>query len=422
MNNNDWLDIDILEDYLDGKLDAKAMHRIERLSLEDPFVAEALAGLSLSPKRVQSLSLLQKQLQDRIAQKPVQEKRWQITSQRLSIAAAAAVLFVTVSLLFWMRESNNREQLATNTPKKVEAIIAPIETSESPVAKTKVEKVIAESKATTYASNSRKTTKSAVKPAGSVIAAAPTVALNEPTLENVNDGVSLRSIEVKKKNEVLDKSFSSALAGKVAGVQISRNSIKGTVYGEDKLPIPGASVKLNGASKSVITDGKGEFNLVIDSLLKNPRLSVAFIGYMPKEVSVKKDQNLAIELKPDNAALNEVVITGAGTKQASSSLASKSFIRPEPADGWGKFEEYVLNNNKLLINKKVTGRYVTINFDIDKDGKPVNIKAAKRFETVPAQTEAEEKEAIRLVQEGPKWILPSTRESSSTSTFVNIRF
>ncbi|MES2650871.1 MAG: carboxypeptidase-like regulatory domain-containing protein [Bacteroidota bacterium] len=417
MNNNDWLDIDVLEDYLDGKLDAKAMHRIERLSLEDPFVAEALAGLSLSPKRVQSLSLLQKQLQDRIAQKPVQEKRWQITSQRLSIAAASAVLFVTVSLLFWMRESNNREQLAASTPKKVEAVIAPVETTETP--KIDVEKVIADSKGTTYASNSRKTTKSAVKPAASVIAAAPTVAGNEP---NVNEGVSLQSIEVQKKNEVLDKSFSSALAGKVAGVQINRNLIRGTVYGEDKVPIPGASIKLKGASNSAITDGKGEFNLMLDSLLKNPKLSVAFIGYVPKEVSVKKDQNLAIELKADNTALNEVVITGAGTKQANNPLASKLFIRPEPADGWGKFEEYVLNNNKLLIDKKVTGRYVTINFDIDKDGKPINIKAAKRFETVPVQTEAEEKEAIRLVQEGPKWILPSTRESSSTSTFVNIRF
>ena len=51
MSYNEWLDIDVLEDYLDGKLDAKAMHQVEKLSLEDPFVAEALAGLSQSPKR-----------------------------------------------------------------------------------------------------------------------------------------------------------------------------------------------------------------------------------------------------------------------------------------------------------------------------------------------------------------------------------
>ena len=59
MNNNEWLAIDVLEDYLDGKLDAKTMHQIEKISLEDVFVAEALAGLSQSPKRNYSLSLLQ---------------------------------------------------------------------------------------------------------------------------------------------------------------------------------------------------------------------------------------------------------------------------------------------------------------------------------------------------------------------------
>jgi hypothetical protein len=153
VNNNDWLDIDVLEDYLDGKLDAKTMHRVERISLDDPFVAEALAGLSQSPRRAQSLSLLQKQLQERIAQKSVEQKRWQITSHRLSIAAAAAVLFVTVSMLFWMRESRNRELLTTNAPKKVDVSIAQNSTisKPSPAAQAAMERVIADSKTTTYA-------------------------------------------------------------------------------------------------------------------------------------------------------------------------------------------------------------------------------------------------------------------------------
>ncbi len=124
MNNNEWLAIDVLEDYLDGKLDAKTMHQIEKISLEDVFVAEALAGLSQSPKRNYSLSLLQKQLQQRVAEKPENEKRWRITSQRLSIASAAAVLFVIVSVLFWMKENKRQEQLAKQA-KRVEVNLAP---------------------------------------------------------------------------------------------------------------------------------------------------------------------------------------------------------------------------------------------------------------------------------------------------------
>lgn len=128
MNNNECIAIDVLEDYLDGKLDAKTMHQIEKISLEDIFVAEALAGLSQSPKRNYSLSLLQKQLQQRVAEKPENNKRWRITSQRLSIASAAAVLFVIVSVLFWMKENNRQKQLAKQA-KKVEVNLAPTVTA-----------------------------------------------------------------------------------------------------------------------------------------------------------------------------------------------------------------------------------------------------------------------------------------------------
>ena len=61
MNNNNWLELEVLEDYLDDKLDAKTRYNVERIALEDPFVAEALAGLSYTPKRQQALSFLQKQ-------------------------------------------------------------------------------------------------------------------------------------------------------------------------------------------------------------------------------------------------------------------------------------------------------------------------------------------------------------------------
>lgn len=127
MAYNDWLDIEVLEDYLDGKLDAKGMHQVEKISLEDPFVAQALEGLATSKKRTYHLSLLQKQLQERLEQKPVERKMWRLTSHRLSIAATAAVVFISVSILFWMRETNRQKQaeLAAMKPKNIEVNIAP---------------------------------------------------------------------------------------------------------------------------------------------------------------------------------------------------------------------------------------------------------------------------------------------------------
>jgi TonB family protein len=125
--NSDWLDIDLLEDYLDGKLDSSAMHKIEKQALEDPFVAQALAGLSESPRRAKdSVSLLQKQLYERIALQQVSKKSSVFTWQRLSVAAAAAVMFISVSILFFMRDRQNREQLAKGRTKKVEVNMAPV--------------------------------------------------------------------------------------------------------------------------------------------------------------------------------------------------------------------------------------------------------------------------------------------------------
>lgn len=123
--NRNWADIEVLEDYLDGKLDSKTMNKVEREALEDPFVAEALAGLSMSPRRsLQSISLLQKQLNARIVTQETTKRAAVITWQRLSIAAAAAVLFIAISVMFWMREQN-KHQLNHKPVKKVEVNLAP---------------------------------------------------------------------------------------------------------------------------------------------------------------------------------------------------------------------------------------------------------------------------------------------------------
>ncbi|RZM23277.1 MAG: hypothetical protein EOO88_26655, partial [Pedobacter sp.] len=121
--NNDWLDIEVLEDYLDGKLDAKTMNKVEREALNDPFVAEALAGLSKSPRRsLDNISLLQRQLQERIAEQKTIKKRSVITWQRLSIGSAAAVMFITAGIAFWMKQVNFQQK---DTEKRVEVALAP---------------------------------------------------------------------------------------------------------------------------------------------------------------------------------------------------------------------------------------------------------------------------------------------------------
>lgn len=279
MNYNGLLDLNLLEDYLDGKLDSKAMHQVERLSLADPFVAEALAGLSQSPLRNQSLSLLQKQLHDRVAQKPIETKRWTITSQRLSIASAAAVLFIVVSVLFWMKESS-RTKIEANQAKSVKIEIAPTDK----------------------------------------VATGSTPPITVPA--------------------EIDKALADAKTNTYAGTQKSKSVAKVT---------EAASV--------------------------------------PAVVNEAKEETIM-------------------ASKASARMSNSTVLSPEPINGWEKFEEYVLLNNRLIKNNKPIGKSVQLSFKVNEKNRPDDIKILNGL------TKLENDEAIRLLKNGPDWkVVPNLTES-----------
>lgn len=392
MSYNEWLDIDVLEDYLDGKLDAKAMHRVEKLSLEDPFVAEALAGLSQSPKRTQSLSLLQKQLAERIAQKPVEKKRWAITSQRLSIASAAAVLFIAVCILFWMKGSKRQQMLAANEPKKVDVTIAPqvakektdtsaVLTEQSIVAKPAIAKSIR--------------TKDADKAV--LIKNAPIIATNDQPIiasapvesrmaEQKAGGQELEEITLaKEKKQVQTRAAVTALPSKAEGIMPGQ--FKGKVISKDTgMPIEGAIVRLEGADRGTITDRNGEFRLVADSS-QNQKLTVGFSGFSTTEVGAKSNQPVNVLLEANKNSLITI-------------LASKNNVLP--LGGWDNYQKYLRANHQFL--KLTTAKVdIELSFLIKKDGSVSSIKV------IQSADKAKDKEAIRLLKDGPKWIfVPNT--------------
>lgn len=389
MSYNEWLDIDVLEDYLDGKLDAKAMHRVEKLSLEDPFVAEALAGLSQSPKRTQSLSLLQKQLQERIAQKPVEKKRWAITMQRLSIGSAAAVLFIAVSILFWMKSSKRQEMLAANQPKKVDVTIAPqVATSkqaENPIAENKAtaEQTIIKTAPTKPVTENKVSITEAPVIAANVqadqVAAAPIVASRKLEVQSKIQEETLSLAKAKKQTE---QSAVMALPSKADGITAGYLSGK-VISKENGLPIPGAIVKVAGVDRGTITDRNGEFKLVADSA-QNQKLTVGYLGFNTAEVSINSNRSLNILLENSDKSLNEVVITSLNNGAT-------------PLGGWDNYQKYLKANNKLAKNT-VDKQEVELDFEVKKDGAVTAVKV------VLSGGKENDKEAIRLLKDGPKWI------------------
>lgn len=399
MSYNEWLDIDVLEDYLDGKLDAKAMHQVEKLSLEDPFVADALAGLSQSPKRTQNLSLLQKQLQQRVAQKPIEQKRWRLTSHRLSIGATAAVLFVTASVLLWLKGAKRDEALAGQN-KQVEIAIAPEASKQQPAT---VVAPVADSLTEQAKVDRAPIVATTIRPPK---ATAPTVAQIAPTQEvpianaDAKNAMTFRSAEQTAKADVMEEITINAkkavvarasvqqLESKAPGVSMNTNNIfRGKVYDKNGIPVPGASVKIEGRDIRTLTDRNGDFRISGDS---SERLAVAYLGFTTKLVDAKATQPLNIQLEPNTSALNEVVLTGGGNAKN----GIDGYAVPE--NGWTAYEAYLKENNQIL-KSGIRNKEVQLSFVVDAKGLPTQIKVLK------SATDAMDKEAIRLLQNGPKW-------------------
>ncbi|HMQ00304.1 MAG TPA: carboxypeptidase-like regulatory domain-containing protein, partial [Cyclobacteriaceae bacterium] len=73
-------------------------------------------------------------------------------------------------------------------------------------------------------------------------------------------------------------------------------------------PLAGASVVIKGTNTGVSTEPDGSFELRYEKPLPLT-LSISFIGYEKREVIVNSNRAINLELRPDAAALNEVIVT-----------------------------------------------------------------------------------------------------------------
>ncbi|WP_342646416.1 carboxypeptidase-like regulatory domain-containing protein [Mucilaginibacter sp. CSA2-8R] len=91
-------DISLIEKYLNGELDARAMHELERQALDDPFLADALEGYAQKPvSSAAHLNDLHKRLQQRIQP---ERKRLELFA-KLSIAATVLIV-IGVGSWYWL--------------------------------------------------------------------------------------------------------------------------------------------------------------------------------------------------------------------------------------------------------------------------------------------------------------------------------
>lgn len=104
-------------------------------------------------------------------------------------------------------------------------------------------------------------------------------------------------------------------------------SVKGVVFDNLNMTVPGASVVEKGTQNGTVTDMDGNFTL---QAKKGSKLVVSFIGYKTVEITATDKQVLKIILNEDSQTLDEVVVTGySGTQLRSKTTNSIAKVKQE---------------------------------------------------------------------------------------------
>ena len=115
--------------------------------------------------------------------------------------------------------------------------------------------------------------------------------------------------------------------------------IKGKVIMKDSTTVPGATVRLKGASIGVITNMDGEFSLTIPKQ-ENPVLIFSFVGLKTKEIKYE-GKDLLIVMEEELKEMDEVVVTGYQRIRKSDMVGSSNSIKREDLffDGTNSLEQ-----------------------------------------------------------------------------------
>lgn len=434
-----------IEKYHKGLLSPTEMNKLERAALEDPFLADALDGYAETPV---NLTADLADLTERLGQKKDEQKVIPITAKAGSKfiwwrVAAMIILIAGIGYTGYRYAFNNsKEELALdNSDIKKQPVITPSEKQEE-ITTEKTSITQGDEAALNSIENKAVKTDdiaTTTKPTADRIAAAPVaeaadMAKKQDSVAELNE-VAIVGYSTKAKKESaeyksvpIQKSIAEVPArnrqyeqenmlrnSQAKNSGPSANIYRGQIVDAQQNPIPFANITNPVDNVGTYSDAKGRFSLISpDSVLQ---VQVRSLGYKEKNIALQTSPATSQVVLQDDQSISPIVLN---QKRQNSNTPSRQnnlvFDEPEPEAGWVNYDSYLVNNirlpdNDYLKNKKQTPEavgQVQLSFEVSKQGRPINIKVEKSL------CDACDKEAIRLLKEGPKWKRNKGKKHSTT--------
>lgn len=191
------------------------------------------------------------------------------------------------------------------------------------------------------------------------------------------------------------------------------NVFRGRVTDANNIGVPFANVTNVEDKVGTYTDANGNFNLTSpDTVLT---VQVRSIGFENNQAQLRNAAPTnQVVMRDDRSSLSEVVISNAKPNAAARNRdLNKTLEEPEPADGWDNYDTYLVNNLETpdeLKTKPTNHGAVQVSFEVDKNGEPTSIRVEKSL------CGKCDKEAIRLIKQGPKWKRNANKKGRTTVT------
>lgn len=357
---------DILR-YLQGSLSASEMHQVEKAALEDPFLADAIAGME---KRLRSggspeadLKDLHKKLATRIRQKnPVRYFSWRAAAASVLLAGTAALTYYYIS-----------------DPGRKESALVKVE---------QVDPANLELQDTLHAGHfSEEETTAVISPARPSPAQSDATSQQGKIFPVTEPPLAADSSDIPPP-ALISAAIPSRAPDTETSVPVS--------------PWPGDSIRQH-EERRIATQLEGRAaGIVVDRSSQHRRETLSMA-----------------EAKAARADSGEPAIAGYGLAKKTGPdeiLPGQRDPLAEPIGGWKQWQEYINRNKKTPPQDVAVAGIQTLSFIVHKNGKLTD------FRIIHSLSPWHDAEAIRLIQQGPAWKVLKGKKQVSTITITFSEF
>lgn len=392
-----------LIDYITGNRKGREARRIEREAMDDPFLHDALEGYDAVPGDPGDAI---RRMQRRVTGAAGKMRRriyWSAAAALLLCAGVGGYLLTLRNISMQERAIAWRQDTPERSVPADSAVLAAVMSEKSrPEAKTVAETPSSHPEETPAAEDRTPLTKQKAEYAENeiarpdeTVAGTPPPAPSEESLSQKETALPIAA-ESSDRPEKMQSSVQVSPASDSERIfrKIGRPaSVRGRITDRNGTPLIGATV-VSGPGKGVVTDIDGNFSF--DKIPGSDTLEINYLGYHTEKIPADTSRPIRIALRENNEQLSECIVVGYGTQQ--SETQQEGIRKPVPVDGHKDYLRYLDERKVYPDDEDLPHGKVTLRFEVDSAGRPADI------EVIRSLGPAADREAVRLVREGPDWM------------------